>query len=209
MPPLASLSGVDVVLGSQRVLESLSLDVEAGSTVGVAGPNGSGKTTLLRLLATLIRPSAGTVRVFDWSGHATPSAEIRSRIGYVGHTPALNDELTLEENLDFFAGLTGAELSGRDALAVVGIEGGDRRPAKLASQGMRRRADLARLLLIQPELTLLDEPYAGLDAGAVPIVDALVERTIRQAGAAIVVSHDPDRLAGMDRVVTLGGASPA
>lgn len=192
------------MLGGARVLESVSLTVPPGSVIGIAGPNGSGKTTLLRLVATLIRARSGSVEILGWDGSATPPPAVRERIGYVGHSPALNGELSLAENLGFLAGLARSDVGPAEALAMVGIDSVAARPAKLASEGMRRRADLARLLLYQPDLLLLDEPYAGLDTGAAAIVGALIERTTTRGGAAVVVSHDRNRLDGFDQVISLG-----
>lgn len=201
--PLVSLQEVGVVLGKTRVFDGLDLTLHAGDRLGLEGPNGVGKTTLLRLLATLIHPTSGRIGILSWDGTGIAAPEVRRRIGYVAHAPSLNGELTLAENLRLFGRLGSSDVSPRDALEWVGLGRLSDRPAKLASQGMLRRADLARLLLGRPDVLLLDEPFAGLDRNAVGIVDAIVERTTRNGGCAIVVSHDAGHFTGFDRRLEL------
>ncbi len=203
MSPLVSLLGVGVILGRTRVFDGLDLTLAGGDRLGIQGPNGVGKTTLLRVLATLIRPAAGEIAVLGWDGSGTAPPHVRRQIGYIAHTPALNGELTLRENLRLFGRVAGSAQSPDEALEMVGLGRLADRLAKLASQGMLRRADLARLLLHDPRLLLLDEPFSGLDEDAVGIVDALVERTTRSGGCAVVVSHDVSRFEGFDRVMRL------
>lgn len=203
MSPLVSLTGVGVVLGKTQVLDGLDLTLPAGARIGVHGPNGVGKTTLLRLIATLVRPASGTISILGWDGTGVAPPFVRRRIGYVAHAPALNSELTLRENLELVANLSDSRLTAEEALSLVGLARVADKPAKLASQGMLRRADLARVLLTDSDLLLLDEPFTGLDEEAIGLVDALIERTIRRNGAALVVSHDHDRLAGFDGIVEL------
>lgn len=203
MSPLVSLLGVGVVLGQTRVFDGLDLSLHAGDRLGIQGPNGVGKTTLLRLLATLVRPSIGRMDILGWDGSGTAPRHVRQRIGYVAHAPALNDELTLRENLQLIGRIAASPLSPDDALEMVGLGRLGDKPAKLASQGMLRRADLARLLLHDPQLVLLDEPFSGLDQEAIGIVDALVDRTTKHGGCAVVVSHDADRFEGFGRVLHL------
>lgn len=176
----ASLNGVSKLYGSFAALRNLSLNIRAGECVMVLGENGAGKSTLLRMLAGLIRPTMGNVQVLD--GDAD---EQRSRIGYMSHAPMLYDELTALENLKYFEGLyfpascspAGCTLgtAGR-VLTAVGLDPKLARPVGDYSQGMRQRTSLARAILSDPELLLLDEPFSNLDAtGAAQMVTLLSE----------------------------------
>lgn len=201
---VARLDAVHVDRHRVTILRELDLVIVAGEVVGVLGSNGSGKSTLLEVLATLVRPTSGTVELFGRRLDASGRRAVRPRIGLVGHTAALYDRLTLAENLRLIARLVGEPDERADAvLAQVGLERAADRLAVACSQGMRRRADLARVLLTRPGLVLLDEVHAGLDRDAAPLVDDVV-RTVagRDGTACVLVSHDPDRLVGLcDRLV--------
>jgi heme exporter protein A len=147
------------------------------------------------VLATLVPLAAGQGRVLG-ARLGTPEARaVRPRIAWSGHDPALYDHLTLRENLHVTADLAGVAREAADeALDRVGLGAAGHRRADRASNGMRRRADLASILMRTPDLLLLDEAHAGLDAAADAIVGALIERTRRRGGAAVMVSHDSARL---------------
>lgn len=194
-PTLVHLEKVSVRAGAIRILQDISLTVAPGDAVGVFGANGAGKTTLLRLTATL-QPAASGVCSILGIDPATPDRyDIRHRIGYVGHTPGLYPELTLRENLEFVADARGIDASEAGAaLDLVGLGGAAERRTDHCSHGMQRRAEFARIVMLQPELLLLDEPHSALDADAVDLVDELVHRTLDRGGAAILVSHDRERV---------------
>lgn len=212
LPPVISgerlihLASVSVRAGATHILRDLDLDVHAGEALGVYGANGAGKTTLLRLVATLIRPSSGSGTVLGASLSTEGRYDVRPRIGYVGHVPGLYPELTLRENLAFTAdahSIDHEEVT--TALEMVGLGAASDRKAERCSHGMQRRAEFARVLLTAPELLLLDEPHSALDADAVDLVDALVERTTASGGAAVLVSHDRDRVSRVaGRFVEIG-----
>ena len=149
--------------GEVAALDGLSLTVAAGEIYGLLGPNGSGKTTLIRALAGLVRPDEGEVRVFG----ATPRAAVAGgAIGYMTQAPALYGELSVEENLRFFAALEGvADVTGRVEDALRHVELIDRRGTIVGSLsgGLKTRVSLAATLLHQPRLLLLDEPTVGVD----------------------------------------------
>jgi len=164
--------------------------VEGGQTLGVFGPNGAGKTTLLRVLAALLRPHAGSVRV---AGAALPEEawKLRGRVGYLGHDPLLYRELTARENLRFHARLHGVAPERVEALldAVgMGRRAGD--PVRQLSRGMVQRVAAARAVLHDPPLLLLDEPGAGLDPAAVELLEPLIGRA--SGRTRVLVTHDVD-----------------
>ena len=202
--PAVSLRGAGRRYGERAALRDVSLDLPHGQTLVVFGPNGAGKTTLLRMLATLLRPHAGEVRVL---GHDLPDGgyAIRGRIGFLGHDPLLYRELSGRENLRFHARLH-AVASGRvDAvLEAVGMQRRADDPVAELSRGMVQRLAVARAVLHEPELLLLDEPLANLDPAAIaqvqPLIGAASGRT------RVLTSHDPvGGLVGADLALGLKG----
>jgi heme exporter protein A len=193
--PIVDLESVSVRVGATHILRDVSIAIEPGDAIGIFGGNGAGKTTLLRLLATLIRPASGVATVFGVDVSTDERYDVRTRIGYVGHTPGLYPEMTLTENLEFVAHAMGIDShEAKRSLAAVGLAGAANRRAEVCSHGMQRRAEFARVLMTKPELLLLDEPHSALDADAVDLVDALVGRTLDTGGAAVLVSHDKERV---------------
>ncbi len=148
--------------GYLQALKSVSLRIKEGEFLVFSGPNGAGKTTLLKIIATHISPSSGTVKIFG--ADALKGSETRRRIGLVTHDSFLYDELSVRENLLFYAKLFGAEEE--DFLATIEFFGLKRWydvRVKQLSHGLRKRADIVRALIHNPDLILLDEPFAGLD----------------------------------------------
>ena len=181
--------------GGVRVLTGVDLTVAAGEVVVLLGPNGAGKTTLLRILALLLAPTGGRLVLFGTDATRAPAA-LRRRIGYAGHEISCYPDLSGAENLAFYAQLFGvAEPAARIArlLAWAGLDGAGRRPVRTYSRGMSQRLALARALLHEPDLLLLDEPFSGLDPDAVErLQQQLLE--LRAAGHSIVLAtHDVDR----------------
>ena len=200
------LSGLRRDFGVRTALSGIDLTLEAGRTLAVLGPNGSGKSTLLRILAALLRPSAGGVRVL---GCELPreSLRIRGRVGYLGHEPLLYRDLTARENLRLAASLHGLEPDKTAEriellLGAVGMERRSDEPVAVLSAGMRQRIDICRTVLHEPELLLLDEPDAHLDEEGRHAVEPLVAAP---GTTRVIVSHDRDRAReGADAVLELG-----
>jgi ABC-type multidrug transport system ATPase subunit len=197
--------GVSRHFGRRRAVSKIYFDVGRGSILGLLGPNGAGKSTLIAVLATLLRPSAGTIHYgADAVGEGAPGAVVgpalRASIGLLGHDLFLYPELTARENLVFFGALHGeadAAASAIRALEIAGLSDRADDPVSSFSRGMRQRTALERALIHAPSLLLLDEPFTGLDdvsAGA--LVGRL--RTLRDEGTIVVVAtHDLDLVDGL------------
>jgi heme exporter protein A len=202
--PVIELDRLRRDYGERAVLRGVSIELPADQTLAVLGPNGAGKTTLLRILATLLRPTAGAVSVL---GAALPrqAHRVRGRIGYLGHEPLLYRELTVRENLEFNARLHGIEHPGQRIEALLARAGLARRGSEIVrnlSAGMLQRAAICRTLLHEPELLLLDEPRSHLDAGAGGIVDELLAAA--PGRARVIVTHEVETaLPEADRVLLL------
>lgn len=199
---IVELNDIAVSLGGQTVLSGVDLVLGPGATIGVVGPNGSGKTTLTRTLATLIPVERGSATIL---GETTDLNRVRSQIGLIGHQPTLIPELTLSENLEHVARLSGIDTSRVDkALGVVGLDAVAGRRAAACSFGMQRRVEIAHLLLRRPRLLLLDEAASGLDETAQELIGALIGTVTDREGAAVIVSHDKTHLTRLcDEVMTL------
>jgi heme exporter protein A len=200
------LDGLTRNYGERAALADVSLSLPAGQTLVVFGPNGAGKTTLLRVLATLLRPHAGEVRLL---GESLPGDawKVRGRVGLLAHEPLLYRELSARENLRYHARLYGVnEHRVRERLAAVGMAERADEPLRTLSRGMVQRVAVARATLHDPELLLLDEPYANLDPAAAELVAPL----IGGGKTRVLTSHDPERgLAEADVVLGLRGGRAA
>ncbi len=182
--------------GERAALEDVTLTLPPGRTLVVFGPNGAGKTTLLRVLATLLRPHSGRVSVL---GFRLPEEawRVRGRIGLLSHEPLLYSELSARENLRYHARLHGVPFERvEEQLEAVSMTGRADEPVRTLSRGMVQRVAVARATLHDPELLLLDEPYANLDPAAIELVEPLIG-----------VGGDPNR--PRTRVLTSHNPGPA
>jgi heme exporter protein A len=188
------IDGLTRRYGEREALSGVSLSLAAGRTLVVFGPNGAGKTTLLRVLATLLRPHAGSVRVL---GRELPSESwsVRGRIGVLAHEPMLYRELTARENLRYHARLHGvAEPRVAEVLDALRMSKRAEEPLRTLSRGMVQRVAVARCVLHDPELLLLDEPYANLDPAAIELVEPLIgpgDGAGGRSNTRVICSHDP------------------
>jgi ABC-type multidrug transport system ATPase subunit len=201
-PFCARLDQVSKLFGSFAALRQVTVDLEPGRCYVLLGENGAGKSTLLRILAGLLRPSFGTVKVF---GGEDPH-EARARIGYMSHAPMLYDELTAEENLRYFRSLYPGRacLMPADALRQVGLNPDLPRTLGQYSQGMRQRTSLARVLLPVPELLLLDEPFSNMDVESAHQMVELLAGFRRGDRTIVITTHQREMAAPIaDWVLTL------
>ena len=193
--------GVHKRFGGTVAVDDAQLCVERGEFVALLGPSGCGKTTLLRLLATAIRPTRGRGTVF---GHdlSTRADAIRPLVAYLGHDPGLYGDLSARENLRFAERMRRPSNDARtresrieSALERVGMGNHADERTRGFSAGMRRRVALARVLLAEPRLLLLDEPYAAFDAVGIALVNEVVAQTCAAEGCVLMATHDPERSA--------------
>ncbi|MGA7435267.1 MAG: ABC transporter ATP-binding protein [Solirubrobacterales bacterium] len=201
-----TLRGLNRDYGDRAALTGIDLDLEAGQSLAVLGPNGSGKSTLLRILATLLRPTGGEVRVF---GIELPKDgwKLRGMIGYLGHEPLLYQDLTGRENLELQAKLHG--LKPDEAKARIDhdlglMEMGRRANGRVNeySAGMRQRIAICRAILHRPKLLLLDEPDSNLDPEGRELARELIGPAAGRTR--VLVSHEPERaIAEADTVLRL------
>jgi heme exporter protein A len=175
----------------RKALDKLTFTLPNAGFLSVFGANGVGKTTLLRILATLERPTSGTISLFGLDVHNNSDA-VREHIGFLSHNSMLYQDLTAEENLLFAAklyGVANAKERVSELLALVELTARRNDIVRTFSRGMKQRLSIARALIHDPDLLLLDEPYSGLDPRAVAILDDLLIR-VRAGRSFVMVSHD-------------------
>lgn len=197
--------------GDRRLIEHLDFALESGTLLHVRGPNGCGKTTLLRALCGLFEPQEGEVR---WNGSSIRSLkeEFFREVLYLGHLNGIKHELTGLENLRIAATLDGDSVTEEqvwDALKRLGLSGFEDLPAKVLSQGQKKRVALARLLLSEARLWILDEPFTALDVRAVDLLQSLIAAHVENGGMAVMTTHQEVALTtGRIQYLDLGGGSP-
>lgn len=190
-PTILEVSKLGCVRGDRRLFRGLDLSLPAGTYLQVTGPNGSGKTSLLRILCGLLAPAEGEVK---WRGESIHSLaeDYFTSVTYLGHRHGVKDELSAIENLRISNALNGILVSNeraREVLSRMGLAGRESLPARLLSEGQRRRVALSRLLTCNTTLWLLDEVMTSLDKGAVALIRSLIEEHLAGGGIAIVATH--------------------
>lgn len=197
---MLEISNLACTRGDHQLFSGLSFSLSAGELLQVQGENGKGKTSLLRMLCGFLAPVAGEIR---WRGQDIRELdeEYYAEMVYLGHLNAIKDELNALENLRISAGLAGCEVDDKEAIAALrhmGLRGRETLPVKVLSQGQRRRVALARLLVGNAPLWILDEPLTALDVGAVGLMQELIGTHLAKNGMVIFTTHQPLEVAGVE-----------
>ncbi len=190
--PAIEASGLSKQFGAVRALDNVAVRVDRGESVALFGANGAGKTTLIRILTLGLRPAAGQFRISGFD-HRTDPQQIRRRIGLISHQSLLYDQLTVSENLEFFAKLYGVEHPRRrcrELLDMIGL--GHRAPDLLGtlSRGLQQRLSIARALVHDPPVIFLDEPFTGLDPQAAAMLRSALQELRDRGHSVLLVTHD-------------------
>jgi len=222
MPPstyAVETTGLTKAFGATRAVDGVDLRVAAGSVYGLLGPNGAGKTTIIRMLATLLRPDAGTALVFGHDVVGDPAA-VRDRISLTGQHATVDDGLTGRENLVLLGRLyghsrTAATARAAELLAAFDLTTAGGQPVRTYSGGMRRRLDIAAGLIVTPDLLFLDEPTTGLDPRSRNEVWDTLRVLVAQGTTVLLTTqyldeadHLADRIAIIDRGVVVAEGTP-
>lgn len=205
--PLVQASTLTKAFGSRVAVAGVDFSLAGAQCLSVFGPNGAGKTTLLRLIAGLLKPTSGTIRLAG--ADARGDAASRGRIGLISHHTMLYAPLTALENVEFFARLHGVEHpanAARRALEAIGMADRAQAPVRTLSRGMQQRVSIARAVVHSPSVLLLDEPYSGLDETAAITLTSML-RQLRDDGAALIVvtHHVSEGLALATHAATMAG----
>ena len=198
------VTGLSKAYGFYRIFEEMSFTITSGTCFALFGPNGAGKTTLLRILATLQSPSEGQFTIFGQNG-VSQKDSVRTILLFIAHGSHLYDELSATENLQFSLSLRGQSPEPsqlKRALDQTGIGAYGNLKIRQFSAGMKKRLALAKAILAQPQLLLLDEPYNALDDGGVAITNQLIQDTMKRDGTVVMTTHDRSKAA---KIATEGG----
>jgi heme exporter protein A len=187
--------------GNVHALRGVSLSIDGGEALAILGPNGAGKSTLLRIIATLLPPTSGDLRLFQ-KGIQDGGTAARRRIGFLSHQSFLYGDLTVQENLEFYAQMFRVAQPRQrisDVLEMVGLQGWRQRPVRSLSRGLEQRCALARALVHAPEVLLLDEPYTGLDVDAAAALSGMLREQRGRGTTLVMVTHDLPRAESLCR----------
>ena len=181
-----SVKDLACLRGGRLVFRDLETEVSSGEAVVLTGPNGSGKSSLLRVLSGLIEPLSGELL---WNGEEVDRASHRDRVALIGHADAIKPALTVREDLTFWAALNFSDTPVTDAIAATGLQAQADLPGQYLSAGQRRRLALARLMLAEADLWLMDEPSVGLDTKSVDGLRAMIADHRAKGGMVIAATH--------------------
>jgi len=184
------------LFGIKRVLRGVNFYAGEGEFVALLGPNGAGKSTFLRILASLLRPSSGDVRI---AGYRLPgqAAFVRAHLGVVTHQPLLYGDLTAEENMIFYSrifGITSFKNRVDEVLDLIGLSSRRRELVRTFSRGMQQRLSIGRAILHDPDVILFDEPHTGLDQDACDMLDKILREVAVRGRTIVMASHDLSRI---------------
>ncbi|WP_413308902.1 ABC transporter ATP-binding protein [Bacillus sp. 1P10SD] len=191
---------------NKLILRGIDLSIKKGETVAILGPNGAGKSTLLKVLATLIKPTSGLVKI-NGLDLKKDHIEIKKVLGYLPHSSLLYDHYSPLENLVFFGNIYGVKNVEEKAIQLVkevGLSFFLNEPVKNFSRGMIQRIAIARAIVHDPEVLLLDEPHTGLDQGAITILNNVILSMKDQGATTLMVTHDFKQAAEIcDRIIII------
>lgn len=195
------LQGINLecMRGDRTLFKNINFSLESGGLMQVRGSNGSGKTSLLRILCGLAPPIYGEI-LWDTNNIRSLGEKYRNAITYLGHLNGVKDDLTATENLYISSALAGVVITKNkvhEALQQVGLSGRESLPAKVLSQGQRRRITLARLLVCDTALWILDEPLTALDSSAIELLRNLLEQHLKQGGMVVMTTHQEITIAAI------------
>ncbi|MFP5113554.1 ABC transporter ATP-binding protein [Bacillaceae bacterium C204] len=191
---------------NKLILRGVDLSIKKGETVAILGPNGAGKSTLLKMLATLIKPTSGLIKVNDMDLKKN-HIQIKKILGYLPHSSLLYDHYTPLENIVFFGNIYGVknvEQRATELVKEVGLSFFLNEPVKNFSRGMIQRIAIARAIVHEPEILLLDEPHTGLDQGAIGILNNVILSMKAKGTTTLMVTHDFKQAAEFcDRIIII------
>lgn len=189
--PILTVSGVSKTF-TRPVLKNIDLSIDRGQSILLCGVNGAGKSTLIRIMAGLLAPDSGSVRLAGKCLHSD-SEQVKARLGIIMHQSLVYADLTVEENLDFFAALYGVPQKHQriaSLLEQVGLTAFRYDRASILSRGLLQRLSIARALIHQPEIILADEPFTGLDTASIDYLAAALNSFRQGGGTIILTTHD-------------------
>jgi len=216
--PVLSAREVSRSYGRSWAVRRVTVELHAGSLTALVGDNGAGKSTLLQMFAGLLRPTEGAIEAFGEAFRGFFPSDVRARVGYIGHAPFVYPDLTGNENIAFFTRLypesgpdnvsddgRGPRPTSAEMLARVGLADAGEKLVRSYSRGMTQRLALARLILQDPPIWLLDEPSTGLDRNGIAFLGSVLAEARSRGRCVVAVTHDMDALGAIDREVRLKG----
>ena len=209
---MIEVKGLVKRIGDQTILRGIQLNIEKGQTVGILGSNGAGKSTLLKVLATIMKPTSGTVTIAG-NDVKKQALQVKQMLGYLPHASMVYDHFSPYENLKFFGALyhvPNLEKKIPELIDKVGLKLFTHEPIRSFSRGMTQRIAIARAIIHEPQLLLLDEPHTGLDQSAIQILNQVLEEMKENQVTTLMVTHDFLQAAKVcDRFIIIKGGKVA